>query len=111
MQAFLAEAGDGLVIVCSPQAGALRQALLGPDVTITSDEPGRLEVFGLTAEQIGARAARDQLTLHQLTSVTPSLENAYMELTADSVQYRAESASDRSNDPWTHPRTEQRSAA
>ena len=111
MQAFLAEAGDGRVIVISPQAGVLREALLGPDVTVTSEEPGRLEVRGLTAEQIGARAALEQLTLHQLTPVVPSLENAYMELTADAVQYRAENPAERSNDTRTDTLTEQRSAA
>ncbi len=105
MSAFLAEHADGQVLVRSPQAGALREALLGPDVTVTSEEPGLLEVRGLTAEQIGAHAAETGVTLHGLTPMTTSLEDAYMQLTEDSVQYRAE------NTDRNDHRTEQRIAA
>ena len=98
MSAFLAEAGDSRVRVRSPQAGALRDALLGPDVTVTSDEPGVLDVRGLTPEQIGDRAEQDRIVLHELTPVTASLENAYMELTRDAVQFRGGSSNPTSAD-------------
>ncbi len=91
--AFLAEHAEARVLVRSPQAGALREALLGPGVTVTSDTPGLLEVRGLPAEQIGTLAAESRITLHELTPATASLENAYLQLTEDSVQYRAEDSS------------------
>lgn len=72
---------------------------------MTSDAPGLLEVRGLSAEQIGTLAAESRGTLYELTPVTASLENAYLQLTEDSVQYRAEDT-----DANGH-RTEQRIAA
>ncbi len=51
--AFVAQASSNVVTVWSPQAYELREALVGPDVTVTSSQPGELEVHGLTAKQIG----------------------------------------------------------
>ena len=47
-----------------------------------------LTVEGLTAPQIGDLAARDGIRVHELTPVTASLEDAFMELTQDEVEYR-----------------------
>ncbi len=47
-----------------------------------------LTVEGLTAPQIGDLAARDGLRVHELTPITASLEDAFMELTQDEVEYR-----------------------
>ena len=38
---------------------------------------------------VGELAARNGITLHELTSQQGSLEEAYMKLTDDAVQYRA----------------------
>ena len=73
--------------VRSPQAGELRDLLAGPSVTISSTEAGLLEVTGLTPEEIGTRAAGAGVVLHELTGVTASLEDAFMDLTRDSVDY------------------------
>ena len=75
--------------VRSPQAGELRDALAGPRVTVTSAEAGVLEVTGMDSEDIGRIAARRQLTLYELAPRTASLEEAFMELTRDAVEYRA----------------------
>ncbi len=45
-------------------------------------------IEGLTAPQIGDLAARDGLRIHELTPITASLEDAFMELTQDEVEYR-----------------------
>jgi ABC-2 type transport system ATP-binding protein len=80
------------VRVRSPQATELRDLVLGPDVTVTSNETGVLEIDGLTAEQIGEAAAAAHIVLHELVQQQASLEEAFMELTRDQVEFRAEAA-------------------
>ncbi|MDG4800338.1 ATP-binding cassette domain-containing protein [Micromonospora sp. WMMD980] len=84
---FTRRASRHTVRVRSPQATALRDLLAGPDVTITGGEPGVLEVVGLRAETVGDRAAAAGLTLHELTATEASLEEAFMTLTRDAVEY------------------------
>jgi ABC-2 type transport system ATP-binding protein len=57
--------------------------------TATTESDGSLTVHGLTAAQVGDLAFDHGLRLHELTVVRASLEAAFMELTADSVEYRA----------------------
>ena len=78
------------VRVRSPHADQLATAIAGPDVTVGTPEPGVLQVSGATAEQIGDAAAAAHLTLHELTPLSGSLEEAYMSLTADEVEYRSD---------------------
>jgi ABC-2 type transport system ATP-binding protein len=82
-------ASKKLVRVRSPQASELRDLLLQADVTVTSTEPGLLEIDGLTAEQIGDRAASRGIALHELTPLQASLEDAFMEMTQDEVEFKA----------------------
>jgi ABC-2 type transport system ATP-binding protein len=79
---------DSAVLVRSPQATALREALSGHGVEIQSAERGVLAVRGLSAERIGELAADGRLVLHELTQQRASLEDAYMRLTDDAVEYR-----------------------
>ena len=87
IDAFLAASSPGIVVVTSPDAGALAPLLVGPGVTLTASQPDRLEVRGMTAAVIGDLAAQHGLRLHELAAVTTSLETAYLELTRDSVEY------------------------
>jgi ABC-2 type transport system ATP-binding protein len=89
MDTFIAQASPALVRVRSPHATELRELLLGDGVTVRSDGPGVLEVAGLATEEIGERAAAEGLTLHELSSHQASLEEAFMEMTRDSVEYEA----------------------
>jgi ABC-2 type transport system ATP-binding protein len=57
--------------------------------TATTEPDGSLTVHGLTAAQVGDLAFDHGVRLHELTVVRASLEAAFMELTADSVEYRA----------------------
>jgi ABC-2 type transport system ATP-binding protein len=86
---FVRRASGGSVRVRSPQAAQLRELVLGPDVTVASTEPEVLEITGLRTEQIGEAAAANGIVLHELTPVQASLEEAFMELTSDDVEYRA----------------------
>jgi ABC-2 type transport system ATP-binding protein len=86
---FVDESSAHVVRVRSPEAAQLREAILGPDIRVSSDEPGLLEVQGLTAEEIGDTAARNGFVLYELTPEKTSLEEAFMELTRDETEYRA----------------------
>jgi ABC-2 type transport system ATP-binding protein len=54
---------------------------------VTDDADGGLLVTGLPAPRIGELAASASVVLHELTPRLPSLEEAFMEMTADSVEY------------------------
>ena len=72
----------------SPSASRLQELLAGPDVTISSQSLGSLEIEGVSASIVGEVAARAGIVLHELVDLAPSLEEAFMELTEESVQYR-----------------------
>jgi ABC-2 type transport system ATP-binding protein len=87
VQEFIERASSARVLVRSPQAARLRELLAGDGVTVSSNAPGVLEVAGLATEAVGERAAAEGLTLHELSARHASLEEAYMELTRDAVEY------------------------
>ena len=85
---FIRQASALVVHVRSPQATELG-ALLGADgVKISSDEPGLLVVEGLTPPEIGEVAAKHGIVLHELAAQTASLEQAFMNLTQDDVEFK-----------------------
>ena len=87
MTEFIRQSSQHRVRVVSPDAARLRDLLVGPEVAVTSDAPERLEIEGLQARDVGVVAAEHGLVLHQLVDVAPSLEDAFMELTRDTVAY------------------------
>jgi ABC-2 type transport system ATP-binding protein len=89
---FIADAGGNSVRVRTPQASELRGVLSDADVTVS---PTELTVRGLTADEIGTRAADASITLFELTPIRSSLEEAYMEITRESVEYRGGFTADR----------------
>lgn len=87
---IVAEASEGgAVLVRTPQARELRQALIAAKATTTSRGPDVLEVHGLTSAEVGTVAARDGIVLHELIPQTASLEDAFMRLTGDAVEFQA----------------------
>lgn len=91
MSDFIADASAKSVFVRSPQATELRDLLLGPNVSVTSTHRGTLSVKGLSTDEIGAAAAAAGITLAELSPVMASLEEAFMAITKDAVEYRATS--------------------
>jgi ABC-2 type transport system ATP-binding protein len=83
---FVARASAKVVIVRSPELQRLRTLLQGPGVTFEG-ERGRLEVHGLTTEQIGDAAAAKGIAIHELTPQQASLEEAFMSLTREAVEF------------------------
>jgi ABC-2 type transport system ATP-binding protein len=88
MDELIGRVAVGSVLVRSPQASDLRDLLVGQGATVTSAEPGVLQVGGLTAEQIADLAVERGMALHELAPQRASLEQAYMELTRDAVEFR-----------------------
>ena len=86
---FIAGASTTAVHVRSPDDARLRDLLLADGIEVASSEAGRLQVTGMTSDDIGYRAAAAGLTLLELTPVQASLEEAFMALTRDAVEYRA----------------------
>jgi ABC-2 type transport system ATP-binding protein len=78
---------DGAVRVRTPDAAALRDALAAEGVSVESAERDVLDIHGVASERIGEVAARDGLVLHELTPQRASLEDAYLRLTGDAVEY------------------------
>jgi ABC-2 type transport system ATP-binding protein len=78
--------------VRSPQATKLRELVLGPDVTVKSEETGVLEISGMAPDKVGDIAAANGIVLHELTPMQASLEEAFMELTRDDVEFKADVA-------------------
>jgi ABC-2 type transport system ATP-binding protein len=77
------------VLVRTPETSRLSQVLAAPGVTVTSDGTDLLRVSGTTAEQIGTAAWRAHLPVYELTPTHASLEEAFMQVTRDSIEYRA----------------------
>lgn len=89
VEAFVRDAGLGTVKVVSPEAPWLRELLRAlPGVETALDPPDTLRVSGTDAAHIGRTAAEHRLPLAELTPHTASLEEAFMDLTRDSVEYR-----------------------
>lgn len=85
---IIGSATRSTVRVRSPHSTHLATLLAQPDVTVTSVEQDVLEIVGVTAPEIGEQATLAGIVLHELTPLTASLEEAYMTLTQDEVEYR-----------------------
>ncbi len=77
------------VRVRTPRVADLAVAVAGPATEIVSTGPDSLQVIGLDASRIGDIAAERGIPLHELTPTTGSLEDAYLALTGDAVEYRS----------------------
>ena len=86
---FLSAASGNVVRVRSPQAAELERLLVAPGVDVEALEPGYVEVRGLTAVQIGDVAAANGFAVHELTPQQASLEEAFMDLTREDIEFRA----------------------
>jgi ABC-2 type transport system ATP-binding protein len=85
---FIKQVSSDLVHVRTPEADKLRDVLAGPGVTVNALSAGRLEIIGMTSDQIGDVAAANMIALHELTPQQASLEEAFMHMTHDSVEYQ-----------------------
>ncbi|MDQ6775233.1 MAG: ATP-binding cassette domain-containing protein [Actinomycetota bacterium] len=87
---FVQGASKHSVRVRSPQAERLAGLIAGPDVTVDPAEASAIEIRGLSSEQVGTIAAENGIVLYELTSQRASLEEAFMELTRDSLEFHTD---------------------
>jgi ABC-2 type transport system ATP-binding protein len=86
---FVRQASGKVVHVRSPRAAELRALLEAPGITVSvEDGRGLLEVTGLTAAQIGDDASDAGIAIHELTPLQASLEDAFMTLTREELEYK-----------------------
>ncbi|MFF7631972.1 ABC transporter ATP-binding protein [Kitasatospora sp. NPDC008050] len=88
---FTERASRGGVLVRTPDSVRLGELLRElPGVTVTTGEDAQLlTVDGTDSERVGRLAAEHALTLFELTPQKASLEEAFMEMTKDAVEYDA----------------------
>jgi ABC-2 type transport system ATP-binding protein len=86
---FVAGSGAESVIVRSPQLDTLGELLSDSGIEVNAEPDGSaLSVRGAAIEVIGDLAARNAITLHELSAKRASLEDAYLKLTDGDVEYR-----------------------
>ena len=85
---FVSRSGGGAVKLVTPDPVGFTASLRGVGATVEPGDGDSLTVEGLTSPEIGDLAAREGLRIHELTPITASLEDAFMELTQDEVEYR-----------------------
>jgi ABC-2 type transport system ATP-binding protein len=88
---LVAAASDASVTVRTPDTGAAMKALADAGAVVTSPGGDVLSVVGLAAEEVADLMAARSLRLYELTPHRASLEEAYMSLTQDAVEYEAHS--------------------
>lgn len=84
---FIARSSGNRVRVRTTDPEALATLLADPDVTVETSGGDALEVSGLSTDQIGLAAGRAGITLLELSAQQTSLEEAFMDLTKDAVEY------------------------
>ena len=89
MSDFVESRSQHWVLVRSPQLDELSSRLQAAGAKVRSGREDSIEVAGLDSSGIGDLASANGLTLHELATQQVSLEDAFMDLTHDSVEFRA----------------------
>lgn len=94
MSEFIAGASTEVVRVRSPEADRLASILARTAATVRRTRDGELEIEGLSSDEVGIAAGSAHVTLYELSTQSASLEEAYMVLTAESVDYHTRTTRD-----------------
>jgi ABC-2 type transport system ATP-binding protein len=89
MREFIARSSGSAVRVRTPSPDQLVLAIAAKGGTATTEPDGTLLVRGMATDVVGDIAFEQGIRLHELSLERASLEEAFMELTADSVEYHA----------------------
>jgi ABC-2 type transport system ATP-binding protein len=84
---FVAGTSERTVLVRTPSADEVARVLVANGASVHTDESGALIVSGMESLEVGKLAAADGLALEELTPQRVSLEEAFVDLTRDSVEY------------------------
>ena len=85
-----AKSAQSFVRVRTPEYGRFRQILEEAGATTVLEDDGSLSVRGVTEVEIGELAVKHTVVLHELSPQSASLEEAFMELTESSIEYRVD---------------------
>jgi ABC-2 type transport system ATP-binding protein len=96
---FIAANSKQSVRVRTPQPAQLASAVMAAGGTVHEDGAGLMVVRGLGVSQVGDLAFENSVRLHQLAPAQASLEQAFMELTASSVEFHAGVPHDQGKQP------------
>jgi ABC-2 type transport system ATP-binding protein len=91
---FIERNSQQSVRVRTPQPAALAKAVEAAGGSVRDEGSGQLTVFGLGTDRVGDLAFDSGVRLHELATAQASLEQAFMELTGSSVEFRAGQARD-----------------
>jgi ABC-2 type transport system ATP-binding protein len=89
VEEFVSRASGLVTHVRAPEGERLRSLLVEDGATVRVEDGGLLVVEGISAERIGELAALHRLVLHELAPQQATLEDAFMNITGDEVEYRA----------------------
>jgi ABC-2 type transport system ATP-binding protein len=89
LQAFVRRAGAARVAVRSPDRNRLADLLRRDGATTEAGDTDELVVSGVDCAAVGRTAARHGIELHELAAQQPSLEEAFIRLTASAADYRS----------------------
>jgi ABC-2 type transport system ATP-binding protein len=103
MADFIHENSRSYVRMRSPEQERLRDLLHAEGVVAVESGNGTLEIDGEAPERLGELAGRHGIVLHELSAQRASLEEAFMQMTAGSVEYHAHSDRDGAEPPPVGP--------
>ncbi|AOW88173.1 MULTISPECIES: ATP-binding cassette domain-containing protein [Streptomyces] len=87
---FITGNSRSYVLIRTPEPERMRDLLAARGVQVDHGPDGSLEAVGTDQKTVGTLAAESRIALYEVTTTTASLEDAFMQFTADSVEYRAE---------------------
>jgi len=91
---FVARSGGGAVKLVTPDRAEFAMALGSAGARVGDGDGESLTVEGMTSSEIGDLAFREGIRIHELTPIMASLEDAFMELTQDEVEFRPSTMAD-----------------
>jgi len=94
---LLSQSTENFVRVRSPAAAKLKAALEHEGAVVVLEDDGSLSVRGANEVAIGELAAKIPVVLHELAPQTASLEEAFMELTEDSIEFHGSTSAGPTN--------------
>ncbi|MET9806867.1 ABC transporter ATP-binding protein [Streptomyces halstedii] len=103
MADFIHENSRSYVRVRSPERERLRDLLHAEGIVAVDAAGGTLEIDGGAPERVGELAAEHRIVLHELSSQRASLEDAFMQMTAGTVEYHAHSEQNGAQPPPVGP--------
>ena len=87
---FIDRNSRSYIHIRTPEPEKMRDLLAAEGIRVDDGPDGVIEAVGTTLETVGSLASKNQVTVYEISPRTASLEEAFMQLTADSVDFRAD---------------------